>query len=121
MIKNIDKYILKMIIITGLMFMATLVLADSRHVAINMPDVNITNVSRGTSQGIALAISASQLHFDFGTFPLQGGVGIGSFNGSQAATFGLAKRFDRILINGTISGEEGLEGFGFGLGLNWRF
>ena len=72
-----------------------------------------------TTKGIALGIAASQHHFDFGTKVWQGSVGTGSFDGNTAFSFGIAKRLDRVLINGSVSTEHGKTGYG--AGINWRF
>ena len=73
----------------------------------------------GRSEGVALSIATSQHHFDFGTHSLQGSVGAGSFNGNSAISFGMAKRLDRVLINGSIGTEKGDSAIG--VGVNWRF
>ena len=69
--------------------------------------------------GAALAIAASQHNFDWGTHKWQGSIGLGSFDNQDAISFGVAKRFDRVLINGSL-GREGSK-FGYGVGVNLRF
>lgn len=69
--------------------------------------------------GTASAIAASQHHFYWGTNSWQGSVGIGAYNSDTAFSFGLAKRFNKTLINGNISQEEGK--FGGGFGVNFLF
>lgn len=73
----------------------------------------------GQSEGVALSLAASQHHFDFGTHSWQGSVGMGSYDNDSAISFGLAKRFDRVLINGSV-GVNG-DKSGYGMGVNWRF
>ena len=76
---------------------------------------SVTNTTNGTALGIAI----SQLHFDWGTKSLQGGVGVGSYDGKDAVSIGIGKRVDRLLINGSV-GREGNK-YGYGLGLNFHF
>lgn len=73
----------------------------------------------GRSEGVALAIAKSQHNFDFGTHSWQGSIGVGSFDSESAISFGVAKRLDRVLVNGTFGFENGK--VGAGLGVNWRF
>lgn len=71
------------------------------------------------NSGIASAIATAQHNFDYGTHSWQGSVGIGAFDTKTAFSFGLAKRFNKTLINGNITQEEGK--FGGGIGINWHF
>ncbi len=73
----------------------------------------------GQGEGVALSIAASQHHFDFGTHSWQGSIGAGSYDGDSAISFGVAKRLDRVLINGSL-GMNG-DKSGYGVGVNWRF
>ena len=84
-------------------------------VILNSPNTTTT----GRSEGVASSIAASQHHFDFGTHSWQGSIGAGSFSGQGAISFGVAKRLDRVLVNGSF-GTEG-DKSGFGVGVNWRF
>lgn len=78
-----------------------------------------TNNYQISSKGVASAIAASQHQFYWGTKSWQGSVGIGAFDNNAAFSFGLAKRFNKTLINGSISKEEGKTGGG--IGINWLF
>lgn len=79
------------------------------------PGVNASNLYRGVAIGIATA----QHNFDFGTYELQGSVGVGSYDTAEAASFALGKRFNRVMINGSVGAENGK--LGLGAGFNWRF
>ena len=59
-----------------------------------------------------VGIAATQLNFDWSTKALQLSVGFGN-DGSSA--IGIGKRFDRILINGSVMDE------GAGVGFTMRF
>ena len=72
-------------------------------------------------KGIATAISASQLNFDWGSYSLQGSAGLGSYGSSQALTFGLGKRFGRVLVNGSIGSESNNDEYSFGFGASFKF
>ena len=71
------------------------------------------------NEGVASAIAASQHQFNYGVLGWQGSVGIGTFDSKSAFSFGLAKRFNKTLINSSISNEEGK--FGAGIGINFTF
>jgi len=73
----------------------------------------------GQSEGISSAMAASQHQFYYGTKAWQGSIAAGAFDNSTAFSFGLAKRFQKTLINGSISVENGKTGYG--AALNWQF
>jgi len=81
----------------------------------------ILNSRIENTDGIALAIAAAQHQFDWGTYSLQGSIGVGEYDGNNAISFGIGGRIgkDRMLVNGSIGVEEGKTGIG--AGLNWRF
>ena len=68
--------------------------------------------------GVASAIAAGQCQFDW-THSWQGCAAFGTFDSNSAAAFGLGKRYDEILFNGTVSIEEGE--LGIGASANWKF
>lgn len=110
-----------MIVIVGILFTISLIAniayaggSHHHHETQNTNSVLITN-----SEGIASAIATAQHNFDYGTHDWQGSVGIGAFDTKTAFSFGLAKRFNKTLINGSITQEEGK--FGGGFGINWHF
>jgi len=70
-------------------------------------------------KGVASAIASSQHQFYYGTYAWQGSVGIGAYDATTAFSFGLAKRFNKALINGNVTEEKGK--FGGGVGINWHF
>lgn len=78
-----------------------------------------TNAVLLSTKGIASAIATSQHQFYWGTKSWQGSVGIGAFDSNTAFSFGMAKRFNKTLINGSISNEDGK--IGGGIGVNWLF
>lgn len=77
------------------------------------------STQNGHEGGIALAIAQAQHQFDWGTHSWQGSVGVGSYGGNDAISFGVAKRFDRVLITGSFG--RGGPDYGFGASVNWRF
>ncbi len=80
----------------------------------------ITNYSAtNTYLGVALGISASQLNFDHSTYSLQGAVGVGAYDGSEAVSIGLAKRVCKKC--GLLSGSAGVERGKVGVGAGWSF
>lgn len=70
------------------------------------------------SEGVASAIAAGQCQFDW-THSWQGCAAVGFYDDNSAAAFGLGKRYDEILFNGTVSIEEGE--LGVGASMNWKF
>ena len=93
-------------------------MADDPHRSIVIEESNNYYTSNGDNYGIASAISASQCHFDNGSFHLQLCAGAGYSDNQEAATFGIAKKYKDFLINGTITTEDNHTTFGFGL--NWK-
>ena len=87
------------------------------------PVVTTTNtetvlITEYKSEGVASAIAAGQCQFDW-THSWQGCAAFGTFDGNDAAAFGIGKRYDEILFNGTVSIEEGE--LGIGASANWKF
>jgi len=78
-----------------------------------------TSVANTTNYGVASAIAAAQHSFSYETHAFQGSVAIGAFDSQTAFSFGLAKRFNKTLITGNVSSEEGK--YGAGIGVNFRF
>lgn len=78
-------------------------------------------VVKGKTPGVATAISASQLNFDWGSYALQGSVGYGNYDNENALTFGLGKRFGRVLINGSVGSESNTDNYSIGAGISWKF
>lgn len=72
-------------------------------------------------RGIATAIANSQHSFNWGTKAWQGSVGTGLYNDSNALSFGMGKRYGRMLFNGSIGSESGSDEYSFGAGINWQF
>jgi len=73
----------------------------------------------GQSEGVSSAIAAAQHQFYYGTKAWQGSFAAGAFDNDTAFSFGLAKRFQKTLINGSVSVENGKTGYG--AALNWQF
>ena len=90
------------------------VMADNYHH--RTTETIINNV---TSEGAALGIAVAQHHFDFGTKVWQGSVGAGYYDGNDAISFAIGKRFSRVLVNVSVTVED--EETGYGAGVNWRF
>ena len=70
-------------------------------------------------EGVTMSYAASQHHFDLSTYSLQMSVGAASFRGEEALSFAIGKRVGDILINGSVSGSDNNQAYGFGA--TWRF
>ncbi len=104
--------------------------ADKKHHDHHSEVINITEVTEVTNitevthivqsdtEGVASAIAAGQCQFDW-THSWQGCAAVGSYDGNSAAAFGLGKRYNEVLLNGTVSIEDGE--IGVGASVNWKF
>ena len=105
-----------------LLITTSLVLADGDYYDPPEPPVITTTetplILSSDNEGVASAIAAGQCQFDW-THSWQGCAAFGTFDGNDAAAFGIGKRYDEILFNGTISIEEGE--LGIGASANWKF
>lgn len=110
-------FIIYGIFLVALLTLPFLVEASRYHVEVTEV-IEQTIVNEETS-GVALSIAASQHHFDYGTHSWQGSVGVGYFDSEQAISGALAKRFNDVLLNGSIGRESDNTGVGFGV--NVRF
>lgn len=76
-----------------------------------------------TCTGSALGVAAAQHQFDFGTHSWQWAAGAAYIDGNNitcdALSFGIGKRIDRVVINGSISRES--DTTAYGVGINGRF
>ena len=104
---------MKFIISVILFFMATIAWSHDHH-----HDTRVIQNDIASYPGVASAISASQCHFDGGSFDLQLCGGVGFSNGNQAATFGVGKKYKDFLLNGTITTEDNETSVG--IGMNWK-
>ena len=77
----------------------------------------MTNITE--NKGVALAIAKSQHNFDWSTEKWQGSLGTGSYDGQDAISIGVGKRFSNVLLNGSIGRES--DKYGYGFGINMRF
>lgn len=104
-------------LLASLFFMALADSYGSERYPVNNTVNHYTVVVEG--KGTATAIASSQHNFDWSTDKWQGSFGLGGFSNKSAHSFGLAKKFDKVLINGSVSHEEADTGYGLGIG--WRF
>lgn len=103
-----------------MLFSVNLAFADSYyHHKFEYSEPEIRTMENKITEGVASAIAISQHHFDWGTKSWQGSVGIGAFDSKTAFSFGLAKRFNKTLISGTVSEEQGKYGGGIGIGFHF--
>lgn len=117
----------KVVILLGLFVLLFFVLlsnaySDSyRHGAVyqQAPIETTTQIIEKSSAGAASGIAAAQHNYYWGKSDLQGSAAIGAFDGNTAFSFGLAKKYKKTLINGSISNEDGK--LGGGMGINWIF
>ena len=88
--------------------------------SVSAHDYRVTNVYNSyQDSGTALGIATAQHNFDMGTYQLQGSIGTGSYNDSEAISFAFAKRYKDVLINGSYGLADGKNGIG--VGITWRF
>ena len=106
-----QQFILKKSMIVLLFFWAGITMAHDRY--------QPTIINNYDSEGTALAIAKAQHNFDWSTGKWQGSVGLGSFDNTDAISFGMGKRVGQTLLNGSIGRENGK--YGYGIGVNWRF
>ena len=96
--------------------------ASERHHIVNTPVIETTETvinNYSVNDGIALAISNSQIDCNHSTQRWQGGVGMGFYDSKTAISGGICKRFKDTLIKGTLGTEEGR--LGGGIGIMWQF
>lgn len=121
-------YRMKILLITLLLITGS-VFADKKHHDHNPPTVvnvtevtevtEVTNITQSDTEGVASAIAAGQCQFDW-TYSWQGCAAVGAYDGNSAAAFGVGKRYNEVLFNGTVSVEDGGE-VGVGASVNWKF
>jgi len=123
-LKEILMTLYKNLIVILACLLPTLVLGGGGHHH-NHESTTVTNNTVVTKQvdtsGVALSIAAAQHQFDWGTYKLQGAVGFGGYDNSNAISLGVGKRLgkDRMLLNGSVGIENNK--LGYGAGMNWRF
>jgi len=79
----------------------------------------ISTTTSTSSEGIAASIAASQHVFAYGLSSLQGSVAVGTYDNNTAFSFGLAKKFGKSLVNGSVSNENGKLGIGAAINLHF--
>jgi len=119
---------MKFLIIIFLLIPFGLVFANGNHTTTppppSPPPVVTTTTATTTlitsyeAAGVASAIAAGQCQFDW-THSWQGCAAVGTYDGNGAAAFGIGKRYNEVLFNGTVSIEEGE--IGLGGSVNWKF
>lgn len=93
--------------------------------SINVPSPHIPDLqpraikTKHRITGVALGIASAQHAFDWSTDKSQLSVGIGQYDGSEAISVGVGRRFGEILVNGSL-GKEGSK-TGLGAGFLLRF
>jgi len=117
-----NNKLITLYVLFSALFFATLHARADQYSSIvyeRSPASSGTIINNETANGVALAIAASQHQFYWGTKSWQGSFAAGTFDNNTAFSFGLAKRFNKTLINGSMSNEEGK--IGGGVGINWLF
>lgn len=134
--KKLNISYIKMIVLFELLFifwaLATqLAFADNSHNTTIIvkpypyatPQTTNTVVEKTSCDGSALGVAAAQHQFDFGTHSWQWSAGASYVDkngaGCEALSFGIGKRIDRAVINGSISHES--DATAYGIGINGRF
>jgi len=113
-----NKFIIFFIVFAILFFAAGMARAD-KYENVVIENTTVETTISTEAKGVASAIAASQHTFYYGTKAWQASVATGSFDSNTAFSFGLAKRFKKTLINGSISIEGGKAGYG--AAINWHF
>ena len=80
-----------------------------------------TDVSNDMNDGVALNLSAAALQFDWSTDAWQYSGGLGNYENRTAGSFGLAKRFGGILLNGSYNRAMESGKAGYNVGITGRF
>lgn len=127
-IKNIAAFII-WLCIGGLLVIASARAENPHHDHAYLPIEPYTYTTTSTTtektgcDGSALGVAAAQHQFDFGTHSWQWAAGAAYVDkngeGCEALSFGLGKRIDRAVINGSISHES--DSTAYGIGINGRF
>jgi hypothetical protein len=124
MLRNPDnrKWFVIGIVVAILIGVAAINSAEARPPHNHDPDVtyifNVTEITEKAT-GIASAMALGQCQYDY-THSLQGCVGLGFNDGTQAISFGLAKRSDEVLISGGLALEES-GNVSAAAAINWKF
>jgi len=73
--------------------------------------------------GTALGLATAQHQFDWDTYQLQSSIGVGTYDGAQAISYGMARRLcptcGKALVSGSVGAQEGKKGVG--AGITWRW
>ena len=85
--------------------------------SVSAHDYNVTNINNvyNYQKGTAAAIAMSQLDFDWSTYGVQAGVGIGNYDGKSGLAIGASKRMGSILLKASAGLEDNKQSLGFGL------
>ena len=85
---------------------------NEKHHNYTVPETEVINVTNKYSYNYngQMALAGATAHAatcDFGTYSLQGSVGLSTYKGTQAASFGLCQRYNRVMGSVSISQVEG--------------
>ena len=122
---TLEKIIAGICIFVFLCVIAYQAVAGGSHHIVNTPVIETTETTvinyniDGVNDGIAMAISNSQIDCNHSTQRWQGGVGMGFYDSKTAISGGICKRFKDTLIKATFGTEEG--NLGGGMGIMWQF
>jgi len=118
------KCIMKWLMLCGLLLINSVFAGEREHhntsivfeiqpIETTQTQVVITNDS--IKSGIATAIAAAQHQYSYGILGWQGSLAVGSYDNKTELSFGIAKRYNGILYNGSV-GHDSL-----GAAINWTF
>jgi hypothetical protein len=99
-----------------LLLFANTAFGDNPHTSVIIEKSVIEQtIKKEVSRGAALGIATGQHQFSAATDAYQWSIGAGRYDGSDALSVGIGKRFDNLLINGSIGQEDGKTGAGIGV------
>ena len=107
-----NKFI-KFFCVCAVIFFAMVALrAEERHKTVRIVE-NTTNIYQ--SNGTALSDAFSQIDCNFSSKKWHGGIGLGFNEDYTAPAVGICKRFQSVLIKGTLGKEHGKNRGGIGV------
>ncbi len=108
--------IILFILLITMNFTASVAWGSRDHTTVN----HYTNYHNSEkASGTALAIATANHTFYWGVKKTQASIAVGQYDGESAVSIGIGKRFDGLLINGSIGSEDNK--VGYGAGFNWHF
>jgi len=117
------KCIMKWLMLCGLLSV-NVVFADNEHhntsivyetVPLETVETQVIISDSSLKSGVASAIAAAQHQYSYGILGWQGSLAVGSYDNKTEYSFGIAKRYNGILYNGSVGHNSA------GAAINWTF